>query len=201
MHPWQDYPMTSAHDEDTIAFYDREAADYAASMEDYRPAQLDDFIARVGAGAKVLELGCGAGRDAAAFIAAGVDVTPTDGSAKLAAIASERLGRPVRVMRFHELGETEVYDGVWASACLLHVPSEALADVLARVRRSLKAGGAFFASYKAGEGGDRDSLGRYYNFPSRAELEGFYESAGPWAEVAVETGTGGGYDGAALSRA
>ena len=43
--------------------------------------------------------------------------------------------------------------------------------------------------------GDRDSLGRYYNFPTREGLEQFYASAGPWSELAIETGTGGGYDG------
>lgn len=187
--------MTRAHDDDTIAFYDREAVDYAARRgKEARSPHLDAFITRVGTGAKVHKLGCGGGDDAEILIAAGIDLTPTDASKGLAAVATERLGRTVRVMLFEELDEHEVYDGVWAHACLLHVPADALSDVLARIRRSLKPGGVFFANYKAGEGGDRDSLGRYYNFPDREQLEAFYAAAGPWSAIAIETGTGGGYD-------
>ena len=131
------------------------------------------------------------------MLAAGFDVTPTDGSAGLAAEAEKRLGRPVRLMRFEELDAEAAYDAVWASACLLHVPEDALADVLGRIRRALKPGGRCFASFKSGEGGDRDSLGRYYNFPSRAALEAAYGESGPWSEVAIDQGEGGGYDGVA----
>jgi choline dehydrogenase-like flavoprotein/SAM-dependent methyltransferase len=185
-----------AHDAETVAFYDREAVAYAArrgneKASEYRQA----FIDRLGPGAKVLELGTGGGWDAEALIAAGLDVTPTDASTGLAAVAQERLGRPVRIMRADELDETEAYDGVWANACLLHVPVAALSGVLERIWRALKPGGLFFASYKAGDGGDRDSLGRYYNFPSRQDLEQFYAMGGSWSELTIETGTGGGYDG------
>jgi SAM-dependent methyltransferase len=185
-----------AHDEGTLDFYNREALAYAERRGNekasvYRQA----FFDRLGVGAKVLELGTGGGWDAEAFISSGMDVTPTDASAGLAAVAEQRLGMPVRIMRADELEEIEAYDGVWANACLLHVPEEALPGVLARVRRALKPGGLFFASYKAGEGGDRDSLGRYYNFPTRERLEQFYAAAGPWSELVIETGTGGGYDG------
>jgi SAM-dependent methyltransferase len=183
------------YDEQTIAFYDREAAAYAASGR--RSRHIDGFIARVGAGAKVLELGCGGGHDAEAMLAAGIDVTPTDASAELANLASQRVGAPVRVMRFDELSEVDAFDGVWANACLLHVPAEALADVLAKIFRSLRNGGVFCASFKGGEGGDRDKLGRYYNFPSRADLERCYAAGGPWSALAIDEGVGGGYDGVA----
>ncbi len=61
------------------------------------------------------------------MIAAGFDVTPTDGSAGLAREAEKRLGRPARVMKFEELSETGAYAAVWANACLLHVPEDGLA--------------------------------------------------------------------------
>ena len=60
------------------------------------------------------------------------------------------------------------YDGVWASACLLHVPRDELAGVLARIHRALKPEGLFYASYKVGHGDGRDSFGRYYNYPPRS---------------------------------
>jgi SAM-dependent methyltransferase len=187
--------MPDAHDPATLAFYDREAPVYAHRGRAERNPRLEAFLRRLSPGAKVLELGCGGGHDASLMLAAGFDVTPTDGSAGLAAEAEQRLGRPVRVMRFEELEPDAAYDAVWASACLLHVPEDALAGVLGRIRRALRPGGRFFASFKSGDGGDRDSLGRYYNFPSRASLEAAYAEAGPWSELAIEEGQGGGYDG------
>jgi SAM-dependent methyltransferase len=185
--------MTQPYDEETIAFYDREAIAYAKIGR--RSRHLDGFIARVGAGSKVLELGCGAGFDSEVLLAAGIDVRATDASAALARVASERIGAPVQVMRFDELNEADAFDGVWANACLLHAPSEALPGLFARVYRALRSGGVFFSSFKGGAGGDRDQLGRYYNFPGRADLERSHAAGGPWSVVMIEEGLGGGYDG------
>ena len=187
--------MPGAHDDQTLAWYDREAGVYAHRREPSRSERMDAFLARLKPGASILELGSGGGQDAALMLAAGFDVTPTDGSPGLAAQAQARLGRSVRVMRFEELDAVEAYDAVWASACLLHVPEEALAGILGRVWRALKLGGLFFASFKAGDGGDRDSLGRYYNFVSRPALEAAYAQAGPWSELSFDETPGGGYDG------
>ena len=57
----------------------------------------------------------------------------TDGSPEMAAIALQRLNYPVEAMLFHELDARAAYDGVWASAGLLHVPRDELAGVLARI--------------------------------------------------------------------
>jgi len=186
--------MAQMHDADTLAFYDREAAAYAARQRG-APVRLQAFLEQLRPRARILELGCGAGQDAELMTAAGFEVTPTDGSAGLAAEAEARLGRPVRVMRFEELDETAAYDGVWANACLLHVPEDGLADVLARIHRALKPGGRFHTGFKAGDGGGRDSLGRYYNFPDEARLRAAYAAAGDWAALTITPGKGGGFDG------
>lgn len=186
--------MAQLHDADTLAFYDREAAAYAARQRG-APVRLQAFLEQLRPRARILELGCGAGQDAELMAAAGFDVTPTDGSAGLAAQAQARLGRPVRVMRFEELDEVGVYDGVWANACLLHVPEDGLAEVLGRVHRALKPGGRFHTGFKAGDGGGRDSLGRYYNFPDEARLRAAYGAAGDWATLTITAGKGGGFDG------
>ena len=186
--------MAQMHDADTLAFYDREAAAYAARQRG-APVRLQAFLEQLRPRARILELGCGAGQDAELMTAAGFEVTPTDGSAGLAAEAEARLGRPVRVMRFEELDDVAAYDAVWANACLLHVPEDGLADVLARIHRALKPGGRFYAGFKSGDGGDRDSLGRYYNFPDEARLRAAYAAAGDWATLTITPGQGGGFDG------
>ena len=186
-------------DSKTIAFYDREAIAYAAWTDHPVSKALLDFVARLKPGARILELGTGPGRDAEFLLNAGFAVDATDGSALLAALASWRIGDLVRVMRFDELDAENVYDGVWANACLLHAPMDALPGILSRIRHALKPGGIFHSNYKAGAGGERDSLGRYYNFPSRPALESAFASAGPWSELIFDERKvdKGGYDGVA----
>ena len=181
-------------DEATLRFYGGNAEAYAKRTFTSRQARLMAFLAQLPPGARILELGCGAGGDTAEMLARGFDVRPTDGSPEMAAIASKHLGRPVETLLFHELDVIAAYDGVWANACLLHVPRAGLADDLARIRRALKAGGVFYASYKAGDADGRDMLNRYYNYPSQDWLRATYPEAGKWDSLSIDTGEVIGFD-------
>lgn len=181
-------------DKATLRFYGENAQAYAA-REIAKHARLNRFLAVLSPGACILELGCGAGADSAQMLAAGFDVRPTDGSPELAAEASRRLGRAVETLLFHDLDKVEAYDGIWANACLLHVPRAELAQVLRLIWRALKAGGHFYASFKAGEQDGRDTLNRYYNYPSPEWLRTTYASAGSWSSLAIEKGEIKGFDG------
>ena len=173
-------------DEATLQFYRRNAESYAAWAK-APSTRLIGFLGLLPEGGSVLELGCGAGNHAAEMLGRGFALRATDGSPEMAEIASRRLNHPVEVMRFDELDECEAFDGVWASACLLHVPRAELAGVLTRVHRALKTGGVFYASFKAGEGDGRDSLGRYYSYVSPDWLDAAYAAAGPWHSLSSET--------------
>jgi SAM-dependent methyltransferase len=174
-----------AVDEGTLQFYRSNARSYA----DWAKApstRLRGFLALLPSGGSILELGCGAGNHSAVMLAEGFSVRATDGSPEMAEIASQRLGHAVEAMRFDQLDAHEAYDGVWASACLLHVPRDELAGILARIHRALRPSGVFYASYKMGEGDGRDSLGRYYNYASPEWLEATYASAGPWITLSSD---------------
>jgi len=147
-------------DEATLQFYRGNAEAYAKRTFTSRQARLTAFLALLPPGACILELGCGAGGDTAEMLARGFDVRATDGSPEMAGVASRCLGRPVETLLFHDLDEVEAYDAVWANACLLHVPRDELAKILARIWRALKAEGVFYASYKEGDGDGRDTLDR-----------------------------------------
>ena len=185
----------SGSDAPTLAFYAAEAPVYSASGPSGVSRHLDHFLDRLPAGAEILELGCGGGRDAAHMIARGFAVDPTDGVVEIAAQAEARIGRPVRVMRFGELDAVGRYDAIWASASLLHVPRGDLPGVLARIHRALKPGGLHFASYKGGGREGRDRFGRYFNYFAREELESVYRDAAPWYWLDLTESLGGGYDG------
>jgi SAM-dependent methyltransferase len=180
-------------DEETLQFYRNNARAFAG-REKARHTRLDRFLALLPPAASILELGCGAGADSAEMLGRGFDVYPTDGSPELASEASRRLGVPVQTLLFHDLDKVETYDGVWANACLLHVPRPELAQILARIWRALKPAGYFYASFKAGEKDGRDTLNRYYNYPSPDWLRATYASAGRWDSLAIETGEITGFD-------
>jgi SAM-dependent methyltransferase len=181
-------------DEKTLQFYRSNAQSYA-DWAKAPSARLRGFLALLPPGGSILELGCGAGNHSAVMLAAGFQVRATDGSAEMAEIASRRLGHPVETMLFNQLNEHEAYDGVWASACLLHVPRDELADILGRIRRALKPKGLFYASFKIGEGGGRDTLGRYYNYPSPEWLQASYAAAGEWRSMSSDTSEIKSFDG------
>lgn len=180
-------------DEETLRFYAAQAGLYLT----YRPETVDPnfpgFLALLRPCARILELGCGGGVEAAYMISEGFDVEPTDGVNEMAAQAQEKLGQPVRVMRFDQLVAVEAYDAVVANASLLHVPVADLAAILARVWRALKPGGLHFATYKTGAVENRDEHGRYYNYLSRKQAEAQHRSAGDWMSLDYEEFDGVGY--------
>ncbi|BEU99923.1 class I SAM-dependent methyltransferase [Novosphingobium olei] len=183
----------SPYDPRTLAFYNTRAVDYATARPDRVSRELEAFLPRLAPASRVLELGCGAGYDAAELERQGHSVDATDGSAAMAALASRRLSRPARVLRFDELEAEADYDAVIACASLLHVPHAALPSVLARIHRALRPGGWHFASYKTEGRPGWDRHDRYYNRLSRTDADRFYAGAGPWDLVEFEERDGEGY--------
>jgi len=187
---------TLSRDDDTLSYYAEHAAQYAVdSLKRPLSPHMDYFQMKLPAKPRVLELGCGAGRDTADMIRRGFDVTPTDGSPAMAREAEARLGIPVRVMLFEELDYQDEFDGVWANASLLHTPREGLPNVIRGIHTALKPGGLLYASFKSGEAGGRDVFGRYYNYPSRDVMMGLFEANGPWSDIIITIQPGSSYEG------
>ncbi len=185
-------------DQQTLEYYEREAKPYAQAMASGSARELPDrfldgFLPLLAPGARVLELGCGGGRDSLRIIEAGFALDPTDGAAAMAAEAEALIGQPVRVLRFGELEAAAEYDAVWAHASLHHLPLADLPDALARIYRALRPGGWFFANYKLGAGDARDDLGRLYSFAPRETLLALYRDCG-WNLAKVDDYRAGGHD-------
>jgi SAM-dependent methyltransferase len=175
----------------TLDFYERRGREWAEALPHAgQSPELDPFLDRLPAGSRILELGCGDGRDAERMIARGFDAHPSDGSPHMARLASERLGIEVPVLRFAELEAVEAFDAVWCQATLLHLPEADLPLALARIHRALHPGGWHWASFKGGEGGARDSLGRFFSYLPAERLEAAYRSAAEWAELEISTHDG-----------
>ena len=149
----------------TIAYYDENAEAYAAeTLATDLSALIDRFYSLLPPAEgdpKVLDLGCGAGRDAKAMMERGFDVDMVDGSPALCRIAEEVAGKPARCMLFEELDEHGTYDGIWSCGALLHVERDALPAILGKCAEALKEDGVLYASFKQGDAeGFRN--GRYF---------------------------------------
>ena len=102
------------------------------------------------------------------------------------------------VLEFSDIEGEPRFDGVWAHACLLHVPVGHLGDVLNRIYGVLNSPGILFANFKEGATEGRDRFGRYYNYPSLATLRETFQHTAPWFSLEIERSSGQGYDGSAV---
>lgn len=144
-------------------YYDKNAQEFFESTvnADMTPHQ-NEFIQLLPENACILDAGCGSGRDSKMFKSLGFNVTAIDGSAEMCKLATEYSGINVKQMQFQDLNYENCFDGIWASASLLHVPSSEIEDVISRLKTSLKVEGILYASFKYGEfEGERN--GRYFN--------------------------------------
>lgn len=154
----------------TIDYYDKNADSFSGGTKELDLAHLyAEFLPLVPEGGKILDAGCGSGRDAKFFQQQGYAVTAFDASRELVAKASVLLGERVSLMTFLDLDSSEEFDGVWACASLLHVPSHEMNAVVSRITRALKQGAAFYASFKYGST-ERQKEGRYFNDYNEAKI-------------------------------
>ena len=121
----------------------------------------DHFLKYLPIDAKILDFGCGSGRDTKAFIEKGYIVDAIDGSADLCRLASEYTGIEVRCMAFMDLSAINEYDAIWACASLLHASMTDLPGIISKMKDALKPAGIVYMSFKYGDHeGERD--GRYF---------------------------------------
>ena len=144
----------------TVGSYEVAAEGYrAASAALTAPvrARIDELASHLPAGARVLEIGSGGGRDAAALEVRGLDVRRTDVTpAFVDRLRGEGHEADVLDPLTDDLTDPRrpgtTYDAVWANACLLHVDRADLPVVLARLATATRPGGLLMASVKEGDG-------------------------------------------------
>ena len=136
---------------ETIGYYETNATRFVADTADVEFGALQrEFVRRLPKGGRVLDLGCGSGRDSLAFLKAGFEVDAVDGSAQMVEAASELTGLPVAHALFSDYEPKGPYDGIWACSSLLHVPASGLADIISKYARALAPRGTFYLSFKLG---------------------------------------------------
>jgi SAM-dependent methyltransferase len=161
----------------TLAHYNQQADSFWEGTREHdvsqnRNALLENLI---GSGPfRILDFGCGPGRDLRAFRDLGHEVIGLDGAERFVALARRYSGCEVWLQDFLHLRlPPEYFDGVFANASLFHVPSQELPRVLKELWATLKPGGVLFSSNPRGdneEGWSGERYGVYYNYESWREL-------------------------------
>ena len=147
---------------ETITYYNQNAEEYFNKTVNVSMQELyDQFEAYLKPGDKILDLGCGSGRDTRYFLSKGYGVVSVDGSKAMCNMAETYIGKKVRNITFEKLDYDNEFDAVWACASLVHVDIGEITDVLFRIQRALKKKGILYASWKYGKG-ERIENQKYY---------------------------------------
>ena len=166
----------------TLIYYNQNADSFIEGTVSVNFKEVQDKFLQMLSGKKILDFGCGSGRDTMYFLKSGFDVTATDGSEELCKYASEYTGIHVKQMLFQDLDEVDYYDGIWACSSILHLSKNELRIVMNKMSRALKAGGIIYTSFKYGNfEGERN--GRFFTDFTIDEFTDFVKDV---KEMAIE---------------
>ena len=133
----------------SIEYYERNADQFFDRTAHVKiPHLWAPFMELIPAKGKILDIGCGSGRDSLYFSQRGYEVVAMDPSPAMRERASRLTGIPVLDSSFERFEGHEEFDGIWACAALLHVTKQAMPGVISRLALALKRGGALYVSYK-----------------------------------------------------
>ena len=166
----------------TLGHYDQNAWNFWEGTRDHDVSQNINALLRHIHGEapfRILDFGCGPGRDLIAFLARGHEPVGLDGTAAFVEMAKAKSGAEVLHQDFIALDLPAAhFDGVFANASLFHIPTSEIVRVLGQLRRSLKHGGVLFSSNPRGDNREGWNGKRY----------GAYHDLETWLRFAEEAG-------------
>jgi SAM-dependent methyltransferase len=186
----------------TLGHYNEHADSFWSGTREHDVSQNRDALLQHLRGPgpfRILDFGCGPGRDLKVFRDLGHEAIGLDGAERFVELARSFSGCEVWHQDFLKLAlPLEFFDGIFANAALFHVPSRELPRVLRELWATLKAVGVLFSSNPRGEneeGWNGQRYGCYYNLETWrklvtaagfAEIKHYYRPSGvpreqqPW---------------------
>jgi ubiquinone/menaquinone biosynthesis C-methylase UbiE len=169
--------------------YDQIVSTYADQNHSPLPPEnlrrwADELVKHVGREGRLLEVGCGTGRDMAWFESQQIRVVGLDLSAGMLNYARSQVSGGLVMMSMQQIGfADDHFDGIWCCASLLHLPKSQVPDILQEIGRVLKGGGLMVLSVQAGqfEGWDEgyvDGVKRFFARYRREEMADLLAGAG-----------------------
>ena len=175
----------------TITYYDKFSREYAArtmntDVCEFMKGFYKEFTKHMMMGNRILDAGCGPGRDTRFFIESGYTVVSIDPSAEMARLCNEYPHSYCLQVGFGDINFVEEFDGVWACASILHLSFEDAKKAISKLATALKPGGVIYISLKEGKGASIDEDGRYFCLYDKRtadkllEVENRLEKIGDW---------------------
>jgi len=167
----------------TVAAYEEILPAFLRQNEQFDMGEQIEWFRKYLHGKKILDIGCGPGRDSEAFNRLGFEVTGIDFTISFVKMAQERVPErkfwrmDMRKLQF----KGEEFDGLWCLASFIHIPKREGLETLQGFYRVLKRGGALFIGVKKGDGeGWMEKFGqeRFYAYYQEEELQKLLESIG-----------------------
>ena len=166
----------------TLSDYGDRAESFWERTRDHDVSQNIDALLRwvvPASGARILDLGCGPGRDLKALRLRGQDPVGLDGCPAFVEMARAHSGCEVWLQDFLRLAlPPRAFNAIYANATLFHVPRGELPRVLSELRASLTEQGLLFASIPRGDDVEGWSGSRYGVWHSIESWRGFLIAAG-----------------------
>jgi SAM-dependent methyltransferase len=166
----------------TLDHYESGAASFWEGTRDHDVSQnIDALLAALGGEPKrrILDFGCGPGRDLRELQRRGHEVVGLDGCEAFVRMAREHSGATVYHQSFLALELPAAhFDGVFANASLFHVPTQELPRVLGQLWACLVPGGVLLSSNPRGDNREGYSGARYGAYHDEQRWQRACEAAG-----------------------
>jgi SAM-dependent methyltransferase len=148
-----------------MTYYDKFAQEYSENTLSLDMSELYvPFLKLLPPKGKILDLGCGPGRDLKYFKDLGHEVLGIDPSAEMVKLVSDYTGAQVIQAKAQKLSYQSEFNGIWACASLLHIPSTELPAVFDNIFLALKSHGVLFCCFKYGDFEGIKEDGRYFTY-------------------------------------
>lgn len=178
--------LLTTEEQITVNYYNKNIQSYIERTFHVEMEQIRNrFLKYLPQKAKILDAGCGPGRDAVAFSQKGYEVLGFDAAIEMVRYVKEELHIPAVHGLFQEMQFDQEFDGIWASASLVHISPTALPDVLERFHKALKPKGILAISFKDGVGVKREGerTFTYMNAETLLPYLGDFTIVDQWIQV------------------
>jgi len=166
----------------TLGHYNQNAEAFWNGTRDHDVSQnVEAFLAAIKGEPpfKILDFGCGPGRDLITFKARGHVPIGLDGAADFADMARAKSGCEVWHQSFLDLDLPQtVFDGIFANASMFHIPAQALPGALGKLHAALKPDGVLFSSNPRGPNKEGWVAGRYGSYHDLDAWRAYMSEAG-----------------------